>query len=144
MNQKKYSIKRLREDLGDEEKCLEFIFLTLYTNVCKCGGVYHKIARRREYQCSRCRKQLAPTAKTIFHKSKTPLTSWFYLIWLFYSRKKEVRSSEIRDQLGVTYKCGWRINQTLRNSDIFGNKINFQKDFKEILKLLVLYKPKKQ
>ena len=38
------------------------------------------LAGRGLYQCNRCKKQTSPTAGTIFHATKLPLTLWFLLI----------------------------------------------------------------
>ena len=48
-------------------------------SVCPCCG--HRehcvLAGRGLYQCNRCKKQTSPTAGTIFHATKLPLTLWF-------------------------------------------------------------------
>ena len=50
--------------------------------VCPCCG--HRehcvLAGRGLYQCNRCKKQTSPTAGTIFHATKLPLTLWFAAI----------------------------------------------------------------
>ena len=38
------------------------------------------LAGRGLYQCNRCKKQTSPTAGTIFHATKLPLTLWFAAI----------------------------------------------------------------
>jgi len=75
-----------------------------------------KLAGRRQYQCSKCRHQIAPTAGTIFHKSDTPLTLWFHAIFVFSNAKSGVSSKELQRQLGVTYKTAWRILTLIRKA----------------------------
>src|SRR5437868_13577839 len=51
-----------------------------------CGTVnvqFHKLRERRVYACPHCLFQIAPTANTILHDTRTPLVSWFYAMWLF-------------------------------------------------------------
>src|ERR1700752_3756658 len=108
----KYTINDFRREYSTEDKCLDKIFKVVYPNLkncLKCGEdiVYKKIASRRTYQCSKCRHQISPTAGTIFHKSSTPLTSWFYVIFLFTVSKNGLSAMEVQRQLGVTYKCAW-------------------------------------
>jgi len=61
-----------------------------------------------------CGYQLHPLAGTIFHKSDTPLTLWFFAIFLFANSKNGVSAKEIERHLGVTYKTAWRIAKQIR------------------------------
>ncbi len=112
----KYTIRDLRKDFGTEKKCLEFIFDTLHSRKCSCGGTYSLLKDRRQFQCSKCRYQIAPTAGTIFHKSTTPLNEWFYTILLFSNAKSGISAKEVERQLGVTYKTAWRMLHYIRKS----------------------------
>lgn len=53
-------------------------------------------------------------AGTIFEGSTTPLQSWYFVIYLFSVSKNGVSAKEIERQLGVTYKCAWRIGHKVR------------------------------
>src|SRR6266699_5328066 len=53
-------------------------------------------------------------AGTIFHKSRTNLTKWFFAMYLMTSTRHGVAAKEIERQLGVTYKCAWRMCHELR------------------------------
>ncbi|MDO8589899.1 MAG: IS1595 family transposase [bacterium] len=114
----KYGIQSLKKQFPNEETCVEFIFDTLHSRDCSCGGKYSLIKGRRQLQCSKCRFQIAPTASTIFHKSPTPINLWFYAILMFSNAKSGVSAKELSRQLEVTYKCAWRmlnlIKQALR------------------------------
>jgi hypothetical protein len=64
-------------------------------------------------------------AGTIFHKSDTPLKSWFFAIYLFGTAKNGVSTKELERHLGVTYKTAWRIAKQIRllmqqNSKLLG------------------------
>lgn len=112
----KYGIKSLKKDFPNETSCLDFIFDTLHSRDCSCGGSYSLIKGRRQYQCSKCRFQIAPTAGTIFHKSSTPLTMWFHAILVFSNAKSGISAKQLERQLEVTYKCAWRILTLIRKS----------------------------
>lgn len=82
---------------------------------CGCAGVtFHKLRDRRVYACPECRFQIAPTANTILHDTRTPLVSWFYAMYLFCTTRHGVSGKELQRQLGVTYKTAWRIGQQIR------------------------------
>lgn len=79
-----------------------------------CGGKEHSYsAARRIFQCSACRKQTSVRAGTIFHKSTTPLTSWFFAMHLITSAKNDISSLELSRQLGVKWDTAWLIKQKL-------------------------------
>ena len=59
------------------------------------------LAGRGLYQCNRCKKQTSPTAGTIFHATKLPLTLWFAAIHLIVTTKNGVSSVELARRLGV-------------------------------------------
>jgi transposase-like protein len=61
-----------------------------------------------------CGNHVHPTANTIFHKSSTPLTLWFYAIYLMTSTRAGISAKQLERELGVTYKCAWRMFHQIR------------------------------
>lgn len=112
----KYGRRDLNRDFPTEDACLEVIFDSRHSKDCSCGGTYKKIKNRRQYQCSKCRYQIAPTAGTIFHKSETPLTMWFAAIQLFSNAKSGLSAKQLERDLNVTYKTAWRMLMLIRKS----------------------------
>lgn len=112
----RYGIKSLEKDFTTDEDCLEFIFDAQHNRKCSCGGSYSLKAGRRQFQCSKCRFQIAPTAYTLFHKSDTSLTLWFKAILTFSNAKSGISAKEIERQLEVTYKTAWRILHLIRKA----------------------------
>lgn len=112
----KYSIKDLQRDFPTDDIALDFIFTTLHSWDCSCGGKYSRVKGRKQYQCSKCRFQIAPTAGTIFHKSATPLTTWFYALFVFSNAKSGISAKELERQIGVTYKCAYRMLKQIREA----------------------------
>lgn len=112
----RYGIKSLEKDFTTDEDCLEFIFDAQHNRKCSCGGSYSLKAGRRQFQCSKCRFQIAPTAYTLFHKSDTPLTLWFKAILTFSNAKSGISAKEMERQLEVTYKTAWRILHLIRKA----------------------------
>lgn len=112
----RYGIKSLEKDFTTDEDCLEFIFDAQHNRKCSCGGSFSLKAGRRQFQCSKCRFQIAPTAYTLFHKSDTPLTLWFKAILTFSNAKSGISAKEMERQLEVTYKTAWRILHLIRKA----------------------------
>jgi hypothetical protein len=112
----KYGIRQFENDFGTDDKCLDFLFQSLHSKKCSCGGEYKKLTGRKQYQCSKCRFQIAPTAGTIFHKSDTHLRLWFLAIFLFSNAKSGYSAKQLERDLAVTYKTAWRILNLIRKS----------------------------
>lgn len=103
----------------NDDMCLEHIFLNRYQNEkecqkCKREFKYYKLSNKKLYSCQYCGNMIAPTADTIFHKSSTSLKNWFYVLYLFSISKNGVSAKELERQIGVTYKCAWRMAKQIR------------------------------
>jgi transposase len=82
-----------------------------------CGVVkakFHPMHTRKAYACQECGHHIYPCAGTIFHKSSTTLTKWFFAMYLMTSTRHGVAAKELQRQLGVTYKTAWRMAHELR------------------------------
>ena len=75
---------------------------------------FSPLKKRKCYSCQWCGHQLYPLSGTVFHKSSVPLRLWFFAVYLFVSSKNGVSAKELQRQLGVTYKCAWRIARLVR------------------------------
>lgn len=115
-----FSVRQFFERFPDDDACLEHIMqvrfggTTMDCPSCGAEGEFHKLTKRRVYACPHCLFQIAPTANTILHDTRTPLVSWFYAMYLFCTTRHGVSGKELQRQLGVTYKTAWRIGQQIR------------------------------
>src|SRR5258705_9523626 len=129
---KKFSLAAMQNKYPDDKACLEWLFNHQHPNgiTCeKCGVVnakYHYIAGRKSFSCQWCGFQVFPAAGTIFDHSPTPLTKWFYAIYLIASTRTGISAKQLERELGVTYKTAWRMFTMIRsklgeNGDAFGS-----------------------
>ena len=112
----KYTILDLQQEFPTDNECLEFLKEEQYCDFeCpKCSKTkLSRVSGRPVYQCQ-CGHQVSPLAGTIFERSSTPLVKWFYAIFLYASSKNGVSAKEIERQVGVTYKCAWRMCKQIR------------------------------
>ncbi len=120
MKTAKYTIKEFNEQFPDDDTCLEFVFQARYpqgVNCPKCQRVtkhYHR-AGAKFYDCGFCGSTVSPMAGTIFHKSPTPLRSWFYAVFLMSSTRCGISAKQLERELGVTYKTAWRMFKQIRS-----------------------------
>lgn len=116
---KQMTIREFFKKFPDDEICLNHIFEVRFGqgHVCpKCekASKWHRIKAERAYSCQWCGHHLHPTVGTPFEKSRTPLQLWFYAIYLFTTTRHGVSAKELQRQLGVTYKCAWRMGHQIR------------------------------
>ena len=103
----------------NDEICLQYIFTIRYGQGyrcprCKRPAHWYRIRAERAVSCQWCGHHLHPTARTPFADSRTPLQLWFYAIYLFTTSRYGVPATELREQLGVTYKTAWRMARRIR------------------------------
>ena len=93
--------------------------LPLKLDICpKCGKTgFYRVKGRRAYACASCGYQVYPTTNTIFHKSSTNLTDWFFAIYLKSQSRHKISAKELQRHLGCTYKTAWRINKKIESLD---------------------------
>jgi transposase-like protein len=114
----KFTFQQFKSQYPDDDACLQAIFDRRYEkrDVCpQCGvvGKLTKIEGRRAYACKEgCHTY--PCAGTIFEHSSTFLSPWFHAMYLLTATRNGVSAKELQRQLGVTYKCAWRIGHQLR------------------------------
>ena len=116
---KRFTIRDFNAQYPTDDACLQELFKHRYGMLRICPGCsrksrFYRVKSRKCYACQVCGYQLHPLADTIFHKSETPLKSWFYAIYLFANSKNGVSAKELERQLGVTYKTAWRIAKQIR------------------------------
>jgi photosystem II stability/assembly factor-like uncharacterized protein/transposase-like protein len=102
----------------DEDACLEWLKERRWPDGIRCVRCervtkHHRVANRRSYSCQHCGRHVHPTAGTIFHKSSTPLTTWFQAVALLRS-DGTLPVKELERRLGVTYKTAWRMADKIR------------------------------
>ncbi len=111
---------QFRKDYPNDATCLDKLFQLRYGKLecCpKCAVVnptFKRVSNRRSYQCRDCYYQLYPTAGTVFEKTTTPLTYWFYAMYLMTVTRNGVSAKELERVLGVTYKTSWRMAKMIR------------------------------
>ena len=89
--------KNLREfqtQFATEEACQQYLARCRWPDgfVCpRCGhDRAYELAGQRLWQCAGCRHQTSVTAGTILHKSRTPLTVWFWAAYWMATDKRGV------------------------------------------------------
>ncbi len=82
----------------------------------KVTALQGKAHRPGLYQCAECREQFTVTVKTVFERSKIPLTKWLAALFLMTASKKGVSAHQVHRMLGVSYKSTWFMMHRLREA----------------------------
>jgi transposase-like protein len=82
-------------------------------DVTKLEGKKH---RPGVYQCNGCREQFTVTVKTVFERSKIPLSKWLAALFLLTASKKGVSAHQVHRSLGISYKSAWFMMHRLREA----------------------------
>ncbi|MBN1680749.1 MAG: transposase [Anaerolineae bacterium] len=117
----RYTVRDFQNDFPDDEVCIEWLKNHRWPNGIHCEQCdkvtkHYYIASRKSYSCQECGHHVHPTAGTIFHKSRTPLSLWFYAIYLMALTRGRVSAKQIERELGVTYKTAWRMAKLIREA----------------------------
>ncbi|HVV79443.1 MAG TPA: IS1595 family transposase [Pseudolabrys sp.] len=114
------SVRQFQKRFPDEDTCLNHLMRTRFGErltcfKCQKEATYYRTKGRRSFTCEHCGYQVYPTAGTPFESTRTPLTDWFYVMFLFCASRNGVAAKEVQRQLGVTYKTAWRMCNLIRN-----------------------------
>ena len=111
------SDEAFREAFGREEQCRAALVQLRWPDGFVCPSCGHRghclLAGRGLYQCNRCKRQTSPSAGTIFHATKLPLTLWFAAIHLIVTAKNGVSSVELARRLGVKQPTAWAMKHKI-------------------------------
>ena len=117
------SLSEFQTSFPDERSCAAFLFERRWPQgfVCPaCGGGRAALLKSRAhtYECLDCGRQTSLTAGTAMHRSKLPLTVWFWAAHLMATHSNGMSAVQLEAQLGITYKTAWLLAQKLRRSMI--------------------------
>ncbi len=116
----KYTFKQFQAQFPDDAACLlalmgiQFGGTNFVCPGCHVQAEFHAMTKRRAFACQACGHHVYPCARTIFHKSSTKLTNWFFAMYLMTSTRHGVAAKELERQIGCTYKTAWRMAHELR------------------------------
>ena len=115
-----YTLKDFQKQVPNDATCLEWLRNYLYPDgifceACNAVTKHHRVKSRPSYSCDHCGHHVHPTAGTIFHKSPTALTTWFYAIYLMAQTRCGISAKQIQRETGVTYKTAWRMFKQIRS-----------------------------
>jgi transposase len=121
---KHQTIQQFFKQFPTDQSCLDHVMSVRYGEKSQCPKCkkytrWSKVTSQRAYACQWCGHHVYPCVGTPFESSRTSLQLWFYAIYLFTTTRSGVSAKELQRQLGVTYKCAWRMGHEIRKHMAF-------------------------
>lgn len=115
------TLRQFQSDFATEEACEKYLAACRWPGgfICpRCGNRRaYDLVNQRRWQCAGCRHQVSLTAGTVLHKTKIPLTHWFWAAYLMTTDKRGVSALLIQRQLGLSrYETAWMLLHKLRRA----------------------------
>jgi predicted RNA-binding Zn-ribbon protein involved in translation (DUF1610 family) len=122
------SVLEFQRRFPDEASCALFLFERRWPDgfTCpECGETRSSLLRSRAYtyECAACGRQTSVTAGAIMHRTKLPLTTWFWAAHLMATHSNGMSAQQLMGQLGLgSYKTAWLLAQKLRRAMVDPNR----------------------
>lgn len=115
------SLLKFQKEFGSESDCWEWLFRTRWPEGFRCPRCGHSeytlMGERHLWLCRACRYQASAIAGTIFHKTRTPLLRWFWLIYRMATSKTGVSIAEMQRELEIRdYRTMWVMAHKIRKA----------------------------
>jgi transposase-like protein len=112
--------QEFRQWFPDDAACVDYLGQLRWPDgfVCpKCGYERSWRTAKRQWVCAQCAQRTSVTAGTIFHRSHTPISTWFAAAWFVTSQKNGVSAVGLQHALGFgSYETAWAWMHKLRRA----------------------------
>lgn len=112
--------QQLLEWFPDNASCVAYLEKLRWPDgfscpVCAAGDSWR--TGRGLMMCASCGRKTSVTAGTIFHRTRTPLSTWFAAIWFITSQKNGISAQGLQRVLGFgSYETAWAWMHKLRRA----------------------------
>ena len=104
----------------DNQSCLDYLVGVRWPQgfLCPgCGGTACWRTGSGLWMCQGCARKTSVTAGTVFHRTRTPLSTWFAAIWFVTSQKSGMSAQGLQRVLGFSsYETAWAWMHKLRRA----------------------------
>jgi len=105
------TFQEFREWFPDESSCVDYLAQLRWPDGFRCPGCAGSgfwRTKKALWMCASCGLKTSATAGTIFHRSHTPLSTWFAAMWFVTSQKNGVSALGLQQALGFkSYETAW-------------------------------------
>lgn len=115
------SLHEFRKLFADEVACRQYLARSRWPEGFRCPRCQHEEAlelpARLLWRCRRCGYDTSVTAGTVLHRTKLPLTQWFWAAYLVSTQTPGFSALQLQRQLGLRrYETAWAMLHKLRRA----------------------------
>ena len=115
------NLRQFQIDFATEEACEAYLAACRWPEGFTCPHCANRraydLVNQRRWQCTGCRHQVSLTAGTVLHRTKIPLTHWFWAAYLMTTDKRGVSALLLQRHLGLScYETAWMLLHKLRRA----------------------------
>ena len=120
-SQSPLTFREFHTSFPDQESCVDFLAKVRWPKGFRCpvcsGSSAWRLACRPLWECRDCGRQTSVTSGTVMHRSRQPLTTWMYALWLLAVRKTSISALQFQRESGLrSYRTAWTMLHKLRCS----------------------------
>lgn len=115
------SLREFQRQFASETACRQYLEACRWPDGFRCPRCGHGRAvalrawHRRE--CAACHYQVSVTAGTVFHRTRIPLTLWFWAAYLMTTGRRGISALLLQRQLAIRrYETAWLLLHKLRRA----------------------------
>jgi transposase-like protein len=115
------SLHEFRKLFADEAACRQYLARSRWPDGFRCPRCRHEEAlelpTRLLWRCRACGHDTSVTAGTVLHRTRVPLTQWFWAAYLVSTQTPGFSALQLQRQLGLRrYETAWAMLQKLRRA----------------------------
>ncbi len=113
------TFREFHQMFPDDAACVAYLASWRWPDgfVCPaCSSRRHcRLRTRPLWECLDCGHQASVTAGTVLHRTRLPLTTWLYAIWVLAVRRTSVSALQLQRETGIgSYKSAWGLLHKVR------------------------------
>src|SRR5215472_14797672 len=115
------TLAQFQRRFASEEACRAYLAASRWPGGYRCPTCRHREALelpgRHLWRCRACGRDTSVTAGTVLHRTRIPLTHWFWAAYLITTDKRGVSALLLQRQLGLSrYETAWMMLHKLRRA----------------------------
>lgn len=114
------SLKEFQARFREDDACRKYLVACRWPEGFRCTRCGQEAAfelpQRRLWQCKACGRQTSLTAGSVLHRTRLPLTVWFWATYLVTTHTPGLSAVQLQRQLGISYETAWALLHKLRRA----------------------------
>jgi transposase-like protein len=102
------SLKEFQARFREDDACRAYLAACRWPEGFRCArcgqGAAFELPQRRLWQCKACGRQTSLTAGSVLHRTRLPLTVWFWATYLVTTHTPGLSAVQLQRQLGISYE----------------------------------------